>query len=73
MVTIYSTPTCAYCAQVKKYLEMKNISYTEKSALDSPEYQDLANRYGYSVPLITYKDQGMVGYDLPKLIKMLKA
>jgi len=72
MIRIYTTPTCAYCPMVKKYLDMKSIPYESKDALTDPIYPALANKYGMTVPLIynTETDQGTVGYNISNLNKI---
>ena len=68
---IYSTPTCAYCKQTKIYLDKKNVPYEERSALTAPEYPELANKYGFSVPLVYNGSTGFVGWQLDKLNAMI--
>ena len=40
-ITIFTTPTCAYCPMVKQYLKNKNLSYDEVD-LDAhpPQYHE---------------------------------
>jgi len=36
-ISIYTTNTCVYCAQVKKFLENKGLTYTLINLDDNPE------------------------------------
>lgn len=36
-ISIYTTNTCVYCAQVKKFLESKGLTYTLINLDDHPE------------------------------------
>jgi glutaredoxin len=36
-ISIYTTNTCVYCAQVKKFLDGKGLSYTLINLDDNPE------------------------------------
>lgn len=75
MVRVYTRPKCAYCPMVKKFLNYKGIDYEEKQA-EGQEYLELlekhsANTFGTSVPLIVNGDKGMVGYDIPTLLRVV--
>lgn len=75
MILIYSTPTCVYCKQVKKYLDHKQIAWEERDAFTAPEYPTLMERFGMTVPLIynDTADRGMVGYDIGKINALITA
>lgn len=46
-ITVYSTPTCIYCNMVKKYLESKNIRYSEADNLkDSRAAAEMIEKSG---------------------------
>lgn len=70
-IILYSTPTCAFCKQTKMYLDKKNVPYEERSALTAPEYPELADKYGFSVPLIISGDEGFCGWNLTRLNAMI--
>lgn len=67
MVQIYTTPTCAYCKLVEKYLNRKGIPFETREASEATEYPSLAQKFGFTVPLIINGDKGMVGFDIVKL------
>lgn len=69
MILIFSTPTCVYCKQVKRYFDMKGVGYEERDAFTDPAYPDLMKRFGMTVPLV-YNDEldrGMIGYNITQL------
>lgn len=70
MILIFSTPTCAYCKQVKQFLDRKQIKWEERDAFTDPEYPALLERYGMTVPLVynTVTDKGTIGYDISRLL-----
>lgn len=79
MIYIYTRPTCAYCPMVKKYFDMRDVKYKVvdvESHNTSPEqleeYVKLANKFGYSVPLVLNKNtgDGMCGFDIARLKKL---
>lgn len=73
-ITIFTTNTCAYCAMVKKYLDMKQQPYELVNLDDQPERQAeaLALSGALTVPItvVTKEDDSrevVVGYNLAKL------
>ncbi len=56
-VTIYSTPTCGFCKQLKEFLEDNNIEYEDFNVLeDKDALQEMQELSGgsLSVPLIVF-------------------
>lgn len=72
-ITIYKTPSCAYCAQTVKYLTSKGVKHQviDVTETPDPEYKRLADLYGFSVPLVTDGTIGYVGWNLSKLNQMI--
>lgn len=73
-ITIFTTNTCAYCAMVKKYLDMKQRPYEVVNLDDHPERQAeaLALSGALTVPItvVTKQDDSrevVIGYNLTKL------
>ena len=72
-ITIYSTPTCGYCNQAKKYLAERGVKYTEhdvsqdRAAAD--EMVKLTGQMG--VPVIVVDGQAIIGFDRPRLDSLL--
>jgi glutaredoxin 3 len=73
-ITIFTTNTCAYCAMVKKYLDIKNHKYEVVNLDDHPERQaealSLSGALTVPVTVVTKEDdtrEVIVGYNLSKL------
>lgn len=73
-ITIFTTNTCAYCAMVKRYLDMKDHKYDVVNLDEQPHRQAeaLAISGALTVPItvVTKQDdtrEVVVGYNLAKL------
>ena len=66
-VTIYSTPTCAYCKMAKEYFREKNVAYTEFNvAVDIEKAQEMIDKSGQmGVPVIDIGGKIIVGFNKP--------
>jgi len=66
-VTIYSTPTCAYCKMAKEYFREKNVSYTEFNvAVDIERAQEMIEKSGQmGVPVIDIEGKIVIGFNKP--------
>ncbi|KKQ72671.1 MAG: Glutaredoxin [Candidatus Woesebacteria bacterium GW2011_GWB1_38_5] len=79
IITVYSTTTCPYCMQLKKYLDERSISYTEKviDQDDAAREEMLADSGGFmGVPFtVITKDDGtketIIGFDKGKLNQVI--
>jgi glutaredoxin 3 len=72
-ITIYSTPTCAYCKMAKEYLTGKNIPFDDVDvSLDSKRQEEMIAKSGqFGVPVIDVGGKIIVGYDKRKLDEYL--
>jgi len=72
-VTIYSTPTCHFCHMAKDFFKEKNIAYTEYNvASDLAKRKEMVEKSGQmGVPVIIIGDELTVGFDKPKIAKLL--
>ena len=74
-VTIYTTPTCAYCRMAKQYFAEHKIEYTEKNVAVDPEARkamiEKSNQMG--VPVIDIGGKIIVGFDEDKITQALHA
>ncbi len=77
-VTIFTTNTCAYCHMVKKYLNIKGVSFEEINLDENPhrrsEALELSGALTVPVTVVTRKDDTkeiIVGYNLAKLAPAL--
>lgn len=68
-ITIYSTPTCAYCKMAKEYLASKSIPFTDVDVSADRKAQEtmIAKSGQYGVPVIDVGGKIIVGYDKRKL------
>jgi glutaredoxin-like YruB-family protein len=73
-VTIYSSPTCAYCHMAKEYFTDKNIEFTEKDiSSDQQALKFVLEEVGQAVtPIITINDHVIIGFDRPKIDEALE-
>lgn len=62
-VTVYTTKTCAYCAVVKRWLNLKNVKYHVIELDDDPKLRATISRLaGATTVPITLVER----YDLPE-------
>lgn len=68
-ITIYSTPTCAYCRMTKDYLTSKNIPFTDVDvSMDRKAQETMISKSGqFGVPVIDVDGKIIVGFDKRKL------
>lgn len=73
-IKIYSTPTCPYCIQAKKYLKEKKISFEDFDvAHDSKAAQEMVDLSGQmGVPVIKMGNEVIVGFDQERIEKILE-
>jgi glutaredoxin 3 len=64
-VTVFSTPTCAYCTAAKRYLDALGISFTDIDvSRDRAAALDMIRRSGQmGVPVIDIEGKIVVGFD----------
>ena len=63
-VTIYTTPTCAYCHALMDWLDEKGVKYVEKDATKEEKIS--------AVPVTEIDGERIVGFDRPAIKKALK-
>ncbi len=63
-VTIYTTPTCAYCHALMDWLDEKGVKYVEK---DATQEENIS-----AVPVTEIDGERIVGFDRPAIKKALK-
>ena len=73
-VTVYTTPTCSFCYQAKDYFSRQGVPFVEKNvASDRRAAQEMVRVSGQQgVPVITIDGQVVVGFDQPRLNKLLR-
>ncbi len=72
-VTIYSTPTCHFCMMAKEYFKENNVAYEEFNvAGDMEKRKEMMEKSGQlGVPVITIDNDVVVGFNRPKLARLL--
>ena len=72
-VTVYSTPTCPYCTQVKEYLKSKSIAFNEHNvAADLEARNAMVQKSGQlGVPVVEVDGQVVVGFNRKRLEELL--
>ena len=72
-VTIYSTPSCHFCHMAKDYFKENNVAYTEYNvASDLEKRKEMMEKSGQmGVPVIIIGSELTVGFDKPKIAKLL--
>ena len=72
-VTIYSTPSCHFCHMAKELFKANNIVYTEHDVASNLEKRkEMIEKSGQmGVPVIIIDNELIVGFDRPKISKLL--
>ena len=72
-MTVYSTPTCPYCTQVKEYLRSKDVSFSDRDvATDLEARNAMVQKSGQlGVPVVEVDGQIVVGFNRNKLEELL--
>lgn len=72
-VEIYSTPNCPYCEMAKEYFKENGVSYDDydvsKDLTRRQEMLDKTHQFG--VPVIVINGKIVLGFDRPKINKLL--
>lgn len=72
MITVYSGPNCASCAMVKKFLNMKEVRFQEKSVNDPGVVDEIIRLTGFmSVPVITNGKSVSQGWNPAQLTEII--
>ena len=68
-ITIYTTPSCAYCKQAKEYFKTKGWEWTEKDVMqDIAAREEMIGKTGQlGVPVINVNGKFIVGFDRRKI------
>ncbi|MEQ1500284.1 MAG: glutaredoxin family protein [Parcubacteria group bacterium] len=73
-VTIYSTPTCHFCNMAKDYFKENNVAYEAIDVASDPEKRkEMMEKSGQlGVPVILIDNEVVVGFNKPKLARLLE-
>ena len=71
-VIVFTSSTCPWCQTVKRYLREKRIRFREVDvSRDASAARDLARRGHQGVPVVYINNRPVVGFDKPKIDKLL--
>lgn len=72
-IKIYTTPTCGYCHQAKRFLDERGVHYTEYDvSRDRGAAEEMVNKTGQmGVPVIVVDSEVIVGFDRGRLEQLL--
>lgn len=73
-VKIYTTHSCPFCVQAKEFLHEKGIKFEELDVgTDEDAANEMTDKSGQrGVPVIEVDKKIVIGFDKPKLVKLLK-
>lgn len=72
-IVVFTTPTCSYCNNAKRYFREKNLRFTEVDvSRDQKAAQDMQRRTGQmGVPVILINNRPIVGFDVSRINSLL--
>lgn len=72
-VTIYTTPSCAYCKMTKTFFKENKVEYQEKDVSTDAAARDemIAKSNQMGVPVIDIDGQILIGFDKEGLSQLL--
>jgi glutaredoxin 3 len=72
-VIMFSTPTCTYCRKAKQYFRQKQVPFRDVDvSKDQSAARDMVRRSGQQgVPQIQIGNQVIIGFDRPKIDRLL--
>lgn len=72
-VTLYSTPSCAYCRMAKDYFRQNGIAFSEYNvASDQRKAEEMVRKSGQmGVPVIDVNGSIIIGFNKPEIERAL--
>lgn len=73
-VKLYTTPTCSYCKQLKRFLQENRVPFTEYNvANDGRRADEMMKKSGQmGVPVLDVNGKVIVGFNRPEVERALK-
>ncbi len=72
-VVVYSSDTCIYCHEAKKYLKSLGVDFVEKNvSRDNIARKELISKGIMGVPVIVVDNEVIQGFDKIRLDQLLK-
>lgn len=74
MITVYSTPTCAFCHAAKQYFKTLGVEYKDVDVTTEPNgHEKLIEKSGQlGVPVIDFDGTIVIGFDRPQIDMILQ-
>ena len=72
-ITVYSTPTCTYCTQIKNYFKENNVPFRDIDVSKNQKAaEEMVKRSGQQgVPQTVINGKTIIGFDKPKIDKAI--
>jgi glutaredoxin 3 len=72
-VTIYTSPTCGYCHQAKRYLADRGVAFAERDvSVDRAAAEEIVRLTGQmGVPVTVINGEAVIGFDRARLDQLL--
>lgn len=69
MITLYTSPSCAYCHMAREYLKSRKVNFKEYDISDNPKaFKWVQENVGQAVtPIIDFGDTIVVGFNRPQI------
>ena len=73
-VTMYTTPTCAFCHMAKEYFKANDVEVETKDVTtDQEAYKEILDKSGQlGVPVIDFGGTIIIGFDRPKIDAVMR-
>lgn len=73
-VKLYTTPTCTYCRQLKRFLKEQGVKFSEYNvANDARKADEMMKKSGQmGVPVLDVNGKIIVGFNRPEVERALK-
>jgi len=74
-IKVYSTPTCPYCKMAKDFFTEKKVEFEDIDvSQDQKAAHEMVEKSGQmGVPVIMIENEIIVGFDKPKIEKLIAA
>ncbi len=74
MITLYSSPDCAYCHMVREYLKKKKVDFKEYDISDNPKAYNWVKEHApvIATPVVDINGTTIVGFDRQKIDEALE-
>jgi glutaredoxin 3 len=75
MITLYTSPACAYCHMAREYLKSRKVEFKEYDISDNPKaYKWVQDNVGQlATPVIDINGTVILGFDRPQIDLALRA